>query len=33
LRENQTDQDSLPPYDMLDAILERLVEHEEPLAC
>ena len=32
LRENQTDQDSLPPYDMLDAILERLVEHEEPLA-
>jgi NAD+ synthase len=32
LRENQTDQDSLPPYDMLDGILERLVEHEEPLA-
>ena len=32
LRENQTDQDSLPPYDMLDAILERLVEREEPLA-
>jgi NAD+ synthase len=32
LRENQTDQDSLPPYDMLDAILERLVEKEEPLA-
>ena len=32
LRENQTDQDSLPPYDMLDAILERLVENEEPLA-
>jgi NAD+ synthase len=32
LRENQTDQDSLPPYDVLDAILERLVEHEEPLA-
>ena len=32
LRENQTDQDSLPPYDMLDAILERLVEQEEPLA-
>jgi NAD+ synthase len=31
LRENQTDQDSLPPYDMLDAILERLVEREEPL--
>jgi NAD+ synthase len=32
LRENQTDQDSLPPYDMLDGILERLVEREEPLA-
>ncbi|HTB00436.1 MAG TPA: NAD+ synthase [Bradyrhizobium sp.] len=32
LRENQTDQDSLPPYDMLDGILERLVEREQPLA-
>src|SRR4030081_2207452 len=32
LRENQTDQDALPPYDVLDAILERLVEREEPLA-
>jgi NAD+ synthase len=32
LRENQTDQDSLPPYDILDAILQRLVEREEPLA-
>ncbi|WP_027584163.1 NAD+ synthase [Bradyrhizobium sp. Ai1a-2] len=32
LREDQTDQDSLPPYDVLDAVLERLVEHEEPLA-
>jgi NAD+ synthase len=32
LRDNQTDQDSLPPYDVLDAILERLVEREEPLA-
>jgi NAD+ synthase len=32
LRENQTDQDSLPPYEVLDAILERLVEQEEPLA-
>jgi NAD+ synthase len=32
LRENQKDQDSLPPYDVLDAILERLVEHEEPVA-
>src|SRR4030081_558736 len=32
LRENQTDQDSLPPSDMLGPILERLVEREEPLA-
>lgn len=32
LRENQTDQDSLPPYELLDAVLERLVEREEPLA-
>ena len=32
LRENQTDQDTLPPYDMLDQILERLVEREEPIA-
>jgi NAD+ synthase len=32
LRENQTDQDSLPPYDILDAILERLVEREQPLS-
>jgi len=32
LRENQLDQDSLPPYDTLDGILERLVEREEPLA-
>ncbi|MPZ54914.1 MAG: NAD+ synthase [Rhizobiales bacterium] len=31
LRENQTDQDSLPPYDVLDAILERLVEREQPI--
>lgn len=28
LRENQTDQDSLPPYEVLDAILEGLVERE-----
>lgn len=28
LRENQTDQDSLPEYDVLDDILECLVEHE-----
>jgi NAD+ synthase len=32
LRENQTDQDTLPPYDVLDGILERLVEREEPVA-
>ncbi len=32
LREDQTDQDTLPPYDVLDQILERLVEREEPLA-
>jgi NAD+ synthase len=32
LRENQKDQDSLPPYDMLDQILERLVEREDPVA-
>jgi NAD+ synthase len=32
LRENQTDQDTLPPYDALDRILERLVEREEPIA-
>ncbi|MBI3698830.1 MAG: NAD+ synthase [Afipia sp.] len=32
LRENQTDQDSLPPYDVLDGILERLVEREQTLA-
>jgi len=32
LREDQTDQDTLPPYDLLDQILERLVEREEPLA-
>jgi NAD+ synthase len=32
LRENQTDQDTLPPYDMLDQILERLVENEESTA-
>lgn len=28
LRENQTDQDSLPPYEVLDAILAQLIEHE-----
>src|SRR5690349_2255832 len=31
LREDQKDQDTLPPYDVLDAILERLVEREEPI--
>lgn len=31
LKENQTDQDSLPPYDELDDILECLVEKEMPL--
>jgi NAD+ synthase len=31
LREDQKDQDTLPPYDVLDAILERLVEREEPV--
>jgi NAD+ synthase len=28
LKDNQTDQDSLPPYDVLDGILVRLVENE-----
>ncbi|MGC1776488.1 MAG: NAD+ synthase [Xanthobacteraceae bacterium] len=32
LRDNQTDQDTLPPYDVLDRILERLVEREESAA-
>jgi NAD+ synthase len=31
LRENQKDQDSLPPYEVLDDILSCLVEHEMPL--
>jgi NAD+ synthase (glutamine-hydrolysing) len=29
LRENQVDQDSLPPYDVLDAILRRYVDLEQ----
>ena len=29
LRPNQTDQDSLPPYDVLDAILEGHIERHE----
>jgi NAD+ synthase len=32
LREDQRDQDSLPPYDILDAILERLVERDQTVA-
>lgn len=32
LRENQTDQDSLPPYDVLDAILLRHVDQEQSRA-
>ena len=32
LRENQTDQDSLPPYDTLDAILSRHVDQEKSAA-
>lgn len=32
LRENQTDQDSLPPYDELDDMLECLIEKEMPVA-
>ena len=32
LRKNQKDQDSLPPYEVLDDILEGLVEREEPVA-
>ncbi len=30
LRPDQTDQDSLPPYDVLDAILEAYVERDQP---
>jgi NAD+ synthase len=32
LREDQKDEDSLPPYPVLDQILERLVEREQPIA-
>ena len=32
LRANQTDQDSLPPYDLLDAVIERYMENDESLA-
>jgi NAD+ synthetase len=32
LRPNQTDQDSLPPYDVLDAIMHRYIEEEASVA-
>jgi len=32
LRPNQFDQDSLPPYDVLDAIVERYVEQDQSVA-
>jgi NAD+ synthase (glutamine-hydrolysing) len=32
LRHDQTDQDSLPPYEELDLILKRYVEHDESIA-
>jgi NAD+ synthase (glutamine-hydrolysing) len=32
LRPNQTDQDSLPPYDVLDDILQRHIEQHQPAA-
>jgi NAD+ synthase len=32
LRENQLDQDSLPPYEVLDDILACLIEQEMPVA-
>jgi NAD+ synthase (glutamine-hydrolysing) len=31
LRENQTDQDSLPPYDILDGIIKRYMEENTPV--
>jgi NAD+ synthase len=31
LRDNQTDQDSLPPYEELDAILRLLIEERQPI--
>lgn len=31
LRDNQTDQDSLPPYDVLDDILHRYIEQRQPV--
>ena len=32
LREDQTDQDSLPPYEVLDGIMERYLEHNASIA-
>lgn len=32
LRDNQRDQDSLPPYEVLDDILERYIEQRQPVA-
>ena len=32
LREGQTDQDSLPPYEVLDAIIERYMENDDSVA-
>ncbi|MFN3375149.1 MAG: NAD+ synthase [Burkholderiaceae bacterium] len=32
LRPDQKDQDSLPPYEVLDAIIERYVEQDEPMS-
>ena len=32
LRPEQTDQDSLPPYDILDTIIERYMENDESIA-
>jgi len=32
LRPNQVDQDSLPPYEVLDAIVERYVEQDQSVA-
>ena len=31
MKADQTDQDSLPPYDVLDAILERYMENDESI--
>ena len=32
LRPGQTDQDSLPPYDVLDTILREIIEHDRSIA-